>query len=257
METFNSIVNQLETEDIDLGVDTPRNFTQCHRQLYINLLLTEKYLRLNEFSNAQERIYKCYDLHRTLKCIGSEYENSRESSYDILKIMQLENRIKDGDCERGLHTYLSSKARLREEIENSIGDAELKREIIEFEIKNLLKTSSEDHPFDVTNILSLFYLLPPHESRDILQIELFAKNIHNNLPELSHLTQSQVMAVVSICGEAGLERRGECLQCVLSSSWSMTQAEKEECLASMLLVSGTDLLDVSRYVASGYQRSIN
>lgn len=238
--TTNVTIDQLLTTEINLGVDALRNFTQCHRRLYLNLLLTEKYLTLGNVSKAQERIVQCYDAYKTLKSIGGEYECSRESSYDFLKIVQLETRLKD---EKSDKSSLTSRTHFRQAIENSRGDDDLRREIILFEIKNISKTNEEG---DVTTILSLFDLLPAHDSRDLLQIELFAKEIHNNLPKFFSLTQSQLVTIVSICREAGVKRRAECLELVLNTAWTMTDVEKEECLASMLFLSDTELLTLSR-----------
>ena len=244
MTTLNVTVDQLLATEINLGEDTHRNFTQCHRRLYLNLLLTEKYLILKDTLKAQERVNQCFDIYKTLKSISSEYESSRESSYDFLKIVQLEINLNDVKSDSGLKSYLTL---FRDAIENSSGDEDLKQEIIMFQIKNLLKTYKNELS-EVTTIMSLFDLLQSNESRDLVQIELFAKEIHNNLPELFFLTQSQIVAVVSICREAELQRRGECLQHVLNTEWTMTDQEREECLASILMLSGTDLLNISRYV---------
>ena len=243
MTTSNVTIDQILATEINLGVDTPRNFTQCHRRLYLNLLLTEKYLTLGNISKAQERIVQCYDVYKTLKSIGGEYECSRESSYDFLKIVRLESRLKEVKSDGGLKSCSTFRTHFREAIENSRGDDDLRREIILFEIKNLSKTNEDG---DVTTILSLFDLLPPHESRDLLQIELFVKEIHNNLPEFFSLTQSQLVTIVSICREAGVKRRAECLQLVLNTAWTLTALEREECLATMLLLSHTELLTLSR-----------
>ena len=213
----------------------------------MNLLLTEKYITLKNFSEAQNRIVQCYDEYKTLKSIGSEYESSKESSYDFLKIVHLEIRLRDAKCEIGVG-LMSNLTHFREAIENSRGDEDLKKEIIKLQIKNLLEMKRNE---DVTTILSLFDLLPLDKSRALVQIELFVKNIHHNLPELSFLTQSQVVTVVSICSEADLKRREECLHHVLKASWAMTDVEKEECLISMLFLSGTDLIELSRYIVSG------
>ena len=248
MTALDITVDQLLATEFNLGLDTLRNFTQCHRRLYLNLLLTEKYLTHENISKAQERIVQCYDVYKTLKSIGGEYECSRESSYDFLKIVRLETRLKDlkSDKSRGLKSSLTSKTHFREAIEDSRGDDDLRREIILFEIKNLSETNEDGDDDDVTAILSLFDLLPPHESRDLLQIELFAKEIHNNLPEIFSLTQSQLVTIVSICREAGVKRREECLQLVLNAAWIMTDVEREEGLASVLLVSHTELPTLSR-----------
>ena len=251
MTPLNLTVDQLLATEMNLGEDTSRNFTECHRRLYMNLLLTEKYITLKNFSEAQNRIVQCYDEYKTLKSIGSEYESSKESSYDFLKIVHLEIRLRDAKCEIGVG-LMSNLTHFREAIENSRGDEDLKQEIIKLQIKNLLEMKrNEDEPYDVTTILSLFDLLPLDKSRALVQIELFVKNIHHNLPELSFLTQSQVVTVVSICSEADLKRREECLHHVLKASWAMTDVEKEECLTSMLFLSGTDLIKLSRYIVSG------
>ena len=247
MTTLNVTVDQLLATEINLGEDTHRNFTQCHRRLYLNLLLTEKYLTLQNTLKAQERIIQCFDVYKTLKSISSEYESSRESSYDFLKIVQLEIILNNVKSDRGLKSSLTL---FRDAIENSSGDEDLKQEIIMFQIKNLLKTY-KDELSEVTTIMSLFDLLPPNEGgRDLVQIELFAKEIHNNLPEFFFLTQSQIVAIVSICREAELHKRGECLKHVLNTEWTMTDQEREECLASILMLSGTDLLKISRLVIS-------
>ena len=232
----------LLTSELNSGLEEiPLNFIQCRKKLYIQLLLVEKYLAQKKLSEAQNRISHCYDLFKTLKTLGSEYEISKESSYDLLKIVQLENRVKDVECRREVKA--DTKTHLLEAITN--GDDDLRRGIILFEIKNLLKTH-DDEPLNHKTIMSLFDMLPPGDSRDMVQIELFVKDIHNNLPELVSLTLSGVVTVISISREAGAQRRGECLQLVQDTVWTMSDVEKEECLASMLMASGTDLLILSR-----------
>ena len=229
---LNTYLREQKFHQIRIIKETVTKFQEL-RQPWIDVFKTANTMTIMELGYAVDQFY-------TKGCTYFNYKG----------ITPL--HVAAGTNNVSLFDMISEKAQEKEPID----DKEFKPIVFavhngHIQMTKAMMKRNEDKPYDVTTILSLIDLLPLDTSRALVQIELYIKNIHHNLPELSILTQSQVVTVVSICSEADLKRKEECLHHVLNASWTMTDVEKEECLTSMLFLSGTDLIKLSRYIVSG------
>ena len=227
------------------------SYTNFRKKLYCQILKVENCIQEKRIPDEAEiELKHCFSTAEQLQKIKDPTDQiqTREFSFDLLKVVKLETELKN------LRSGVSATDLIiLEDYENQV----YREEVIIAEVRNLLKSTS--FPINVDLIRSLFHKLRPSEMKDVLQMELYIKDVVNKVPNTAQvkLSMPQLEMFLRSCHQVSMEKKQNICSWMMDvKKWNVSDMEREQILSSLLVVLSTDNLQLSCEIIQEYVKLV-